>query len=84
MHVLDRRPWPQFSSARLPVAIATTTTKLIYSKPLVTRIHCKLFREQQHLYVGAHTTANSILCKLGPQAVVNHSLAWCHLSGACA
>lgn len=39
--MLDWRPWPQFSSTRLPMAIATTTKKLIYLNPLVTRILCK-------------------------------------------
>lgn len=51
MHALDWRPWPQFSSTRLPVAIATTTTKPIYPKPLVTRILCKLSREHNRAFM---------------------------------
>ena len=41
MHALDWRPWPQFSSTRLPAARATTTKIIIYPKPLVSGTLCK-------------------------------------------
>lgn len=69
--MLDWRPWPQFSSTRLPTVIATTTKNwFILSLCLPESSANNMQGAQQCLYVEEHSTTMRILCKPGPQVVL--------------